>query len=88
MARDLSGALHRHPSPGQDSLLAGLQNLIRAHVLLAKRGGRRPFASIPKAAKRFWEMYRSAAAGSTETLQIVADAEGVFRPVLELRAAA
>ncbi|HEX4959488.1 MAG TPA: hypothetical protein VF173_01520 [Thermoanaerobaculia bacterium] len=41
-----------------DALLYELERIVLAHVFVAEKEGVLPFGDIPKAPKRFWEMYR------------------------------
>ena len=43
-----------------DELLYELERIVAAHLLVADKEEVEPFADIPKAPKRFWEMYRRA----------------------------
>jgi hypothetical protein len=43
-----------------DSLLYELERIVMAHLFVAEKEGAQPFADIPKAPPRFWEMYRRA----------------------------
>jgi hypothetical protein len=43
-----------------DALLYELDRIIVAHLLVAEKEGGSPFSGIPRAPKRFWEMYRGA----------------------------
>jgi hypothetical protein len=45
-----------------DALLHELERILVAHLVVADREGIEPFAKIPKAPRRFWEMYRRARA--------------------------
>lgn len=45
-----------------DELLAELERIVVAHLLVADKEGIAPFAEIPRAPQRFWEMYRRARA--------------------------
>jgi len=40
-------------------LLYEVERILVAHVLVARGEGADPFAGIPKAPKRFWEMYKN-----------------------------
>jgi len=44
----------------RDALLVELQRIVIAHIVVAKEEHIVPFSDIPKAPKRFWEMYRGA----------------------------
>lgn len=43
-----------------DALLYEIQRILVAHVVVAERENLEPFADLPKAPKRFWEMYERA----------------------------
>ena len=43
-----------------DELLYELERIVAAHLLVADEEAAEPFADIPKAPRRFWEMYRRA----------------------------
>lgn len=45
-------------SPG--ALLYELERILVAHVLVAEKNGQEPFAGLPRAPERFWEMYTRA----------------------------
>jgi hypothetical protein len=40
-------------------LLYEVERILAAHFIVAKQEGVAPFAGIPKAPKRYWEMYRN-----------------------------
>jgi hypothetical protein len=42
------------------ALYQEVERIIAAYILLAQKEGREPFANIPKAPKRFWQMYKDA----------------------------
>jgi hypothetical protein len=42
------------------ALLCELDRILTAHLLMAEKEGTSPFKGIPRAPKRFWEMYRAA----------------------------
>jgi hypothetical protein len=67
------------------ALLYEVDRIIAAHLLLADQEGNEPFASIPRAPRRFWQMYREANA----RLEPVRHARFPTKaqPRLELRAA-
>jgi hypothetical protein len=43
-----------------DALLVELERILVAHFVVAEKEGLEPFADIPKAPRRFWEMYQRA----------------------------
>ena len=45
-----------------DELLYELERIVAAHLLVADREDVEPFADIPRAPRRFWELYRHARA--------------------------
>ena len=49
-----------NPIESLEGILSELERILAAHLVLANREGRDPFADIPKAPKRFWEMYETA----------------------------
>jgi hypothetical protein len=69
----------------EEALLADLERIIKTHIILERERGKEPFVSVPKAPKRFWQMYRDAAAHPLEALQVAGATE--VRPIVELRAA-
>ena len=46
-------------APTLYELLAELERELEAHVIVARAEGIKPFAGVPKAPRRFWEMYKS-----------------------------
>jgi hypothetical protein len=40
-------------------LLYEVERILVAHLLVAKQEGIEPFANIPKAPRRYWEMYKN-----------------------------
>ena len=75
-------------SEGFTGLRHEVERILAVHILGARREGSEPFANIPKAPKRFWEMYKDASVRLEPVrdggLELPADTP---RPVLELRAA-
>jgi hypothetical protein len=69
----------------EEALLADLERIIKAHILLEREHGKEPFLSVPRAPERYWEMYRQAASHPLADLQVGGAAE--VRPIVELRAA-
>ncbi|HEY0554884.1 MAG TPA: hypothetical protein VGG20_11500 [Thermoanaerobaculia bacterium] len=69
----------------EEALLADLERIIKAHILLEMEHGKEPFVSVPRAPERYWEMYRQAASHPLADLQVGGAAE--VRPIVELRAA-
>jgi hypothetical protein len=68
----------------REALVADLQRMIRAYLRWAEEEGAEPFASLPKAPKRAWDLYRD---GSAERLEIVIHVDAAVSPAIELRAA-
>lgn len=66
-------------------LLYEVKRILVAHVLGAEKQGTEPFADIPRAPKRFWQMYKGATA-KLEPLHPI-DFPASRQPVVELRAA-
>ena len=63
------------------ALLAEAEQIIAAYILVAEQEGLEPFANIPRAPRRFWQMYKDAKpVRHNEPLD-------ERHPVLELRAA-
>jgi hypothetical protein len=73
-ARDLKGLFYE------------VERILAAHVLIADRDGAEPFAGIPRAPKRFWEMYKGAAARIEPVHSLTFPVERL--PQVELRQAA
>lgn len=75
-------------SEGFTGLRHEVERILAAHILGARRAGTVPFANIPKAPRKFWEMYKDASVRLEPVgggdLAFPADAP---RPVIELRAA-
>ena len=71
-----------------DDLLLEVERILFAHVVVAKKEGIEPFASIPKAPKRFWQMYRTARTKLTPVEPARLPLPEGERPVVEVRAAA
>jgi hypothetical protein len=67
------------------ALLDEVECIIEAHIFVADKEAREPFANLPRAPRRFWQMYEDANARLEPIRQ------GEFRdprsPVLELRVA-
>ncbi|HEY3571028.1 MAG TPA: hypothetical protein VGP73_24070 [Thermoanaerobaculia bacterium] len=68
-------------------LLHEVERILSAHILVAEQDGVEPFANVPKAPRRFWQMYKDATARLEPIREIELPAAGHPRPVLELRAA-
>lgn len=68
-------------------LLREVERIISAHILVADQEGSEPFANIPKAPRRFWEMYKDATAKLEPIRSIELPAAKHPSPTLELRAA-
>jgi hypothetical protein len=68
-------------------LLHEAERILSAHILVADQGGSEPFAKIPKAPRRFWQMYKDATARLEPIRDIELPAARHPRLVLELRAA-
>ena len=68
-------------------LLYEVERILSAHIVVADLDGSEPFANLPKAPRRFWQMYRDAIARLEPIRDIELPASGHPRPVLELRAA-
>jgi hypothetical protein len=66
-------------------LLNEVERIVAAHILVADKDGMEPFANLPKAPKRFWQMYKNA----TARVEPIRPAEfpAAHHPPLELRAA-
>lgn len=71
-------------APTVPKILYEVERIIAAHLLMAEKEGGEPFAHLPKAPKRFWQMYKDANArlGSVRPAGFP-PGKG---PVLELRA--
>jgi hypothetical protein len=67
-------------------LLNEVERIVAAHILVAAKDGTEPFVDIPKAPKRFWQMYKNATA-KVEPLRRPAEFPAAPHPPLELRAA-
>jgi hypothetical protein len=68
-------------------LLHEVERILSAHILVADQDGSEPFANIPKAPRRFWQMYKDATARLEPIRDIELPSARHPRPVLELRAA-
>jgi hypothetical protein len=68
-------------------LLYDVERILSAHILVASQDGSEPFAKIPKAPKRFWQMYKGAIARLEPLRSLEFPMAQHPRPVLELRAA-
>jgi hypothetical protein len=78
-----------------DDLPYELERILVAHILVGRKEGLLPFAEIPKAPRRFWEMYKRAGSKimpvRRTALPIPEDAPPLAekdRPRFELRSAA
>lgn len=69
-----------------NDLVYEVERIIVAHLLLAKKD-EDPFADIPKAPQRFWEMYQHASTRLTPVQPADLPIPPDQRPSLELRAA-
>jgi len=70
------------------ALLIEVERILTAHVIVADREGMGdPFEGIPKAPKRFWQMFKDAVARLEPIRDIEIPTAHRPRPVLELRAA-
>jgi len=71
-----------------DDLMVELEQILAGYLEVGRKEGRDLFAGIPKAPRRFWEMYERA----RTKLALVEPAPGSGpqeqRPILEIRAAA
>jgi hypothetical protein len=71
-----------------NALLIEVQRILTAHIIVADREGfDDPFEGIPKAPKRFWQMYEDAVARLEPMRNLEIPTIKGPRPVLELRAA-
>jgi hypothetical protein len=68
-------------------LLYDVERILSAHILVADQDGSEPFANLPKAPRRFWQMYKDAIAKLEPIRSIELPTARHPRPVLELRAA-
>ncbi len=69
----------------EEDLLADLRRILKAYAVRARESGAEPFAGIPRAPRRFWEMYHDDGTRSLDHLEVGA-ADGLSQ-VVELRAA-
>jgi|SRR5882724_11006566 len=69
-----------------NDLVHEVERIIVAHLLLAKKG-KNPFANLPKAPQKFWEMYQNASIRLTPVQPAEFPIPPEQRPSLELRAA-
>jgi len=69
-----------------NDLVYEVERIIVAHLLLAKKD-ENPFASLPKAPQKFWEMYQNASIRLTPVQPAEFPIPPEQRPSLELRAA-
>jgi hypothetical protein len=68
------------------ALLLEVQRILTAQIVVADHEGVDPFADIPKAPKRFWQMYKDATARLEPIQDIEIPLAGSQRPILEFRA--
>jgi len=71
-----------------DDLMIEVERILVGYLIVGEKEGREPFANIPKAPKRFWEMYRQARTKVAAVEPIPAPFPDEQRPILEIRAAA
>lgn len=68
-------------------LIYEVERILSAHILVADKEGLEPFVNLPKAPRRFWQMYKDAIARLEPIRSIELPTARHPRPVLELRAA-
>jgi hypothetical protein len=71
-----------------DDLLVEVDRILVGHLIVGKIEGREPFSNIPKAPKRFWEMYQRARTRLSPVEPESLPFPEERHPILELRAAA
>jgi hypothetical protein len=69
------------------ALIHDVERILSAHILVADKDGLEPFTNLPKAPRRFWQMYKDASARLEPIRDIELPTARHPRPVLELRAA-
>lgn len=74
----------------RDEVVAEFERLLIGRILVGAHLGLEPFADLPKAPRRFWEMYRRASLPEHRELRGPEQSEGLPTPLpaLELRTAA
>ncbi len=83
------GTCLEHIIPSQartrEALLSDIERMIRTYLRWSEEDGGEPFALVPRAPKRYWEMHRN---GSVERIEVVVIRSApAVSAVVELRAA-
>jgi hypothetical protein len=82
------GTCLEHVIPSQartrEALVEDLERMVRGYLRLAEKEGAVPFAQLPRASRRDWDLYRD---GSVERLEFVIHLGAAASPAVELRAA-
>jgi hypothetical protein len=71
-----------------DGLLVELEQILAGYVTVGRREGRDLFAEMPKAPKRFWDLYERARTKLEPVEPVPVPYPEAQRPILEVRAAA
>jgi predicted RNase H-like HicB family nuclease len=71
-----------------DDLLVELEQILAGYVIVGRKEGRDLFAEMPKAPKRFWDLYERARTKLEPVEPVSVSSSEEPLPVLEIRAAA
>jgi hypothetical protein len=71
-----------------DELLVEAERILVGYLIVGEKENREPFASVPRAPKRFWEMYERARTKLAPVEPTPLPFKEDHRPILDIRAAA